>query len=76
MKRIGTVLVFRQDVTEEQATAILSQIAHMLDLPATTTEYLPTGKRTVKEHERPFKIEDMIEAYDDEHCGGPIWYIP
>jgi hypothetical protein len=24
----------------------------------------------------PFTMTDVIHGYDDDDCGGPVWYIP
>jgi hypothetical protein len=75
MKRIGTVLVFKKDVSPEEAAKALEQIREVLDLPEKSfkMEILP-GKRC-RTHEVPFTMPDKIEEYDDEY-GGPVWYIP
>ena len=87
--RIGTVLVFKPEVTKEQASQALADIAHVLDLPETTTHYEPTGesnlsveqlrtgRRYVSLVKRPFQMADKIHEFDDYGGSeGPVWYIP
>lgn len=86
--RIGTVLVFKPEVTKEQAAQALADIAHVLDLPETTTAYEPTGEsdlveqlrrgqRSVRPVKRPFQMADKIHEFDDYGGSeGPVWYIP
>ena len=77
MKRIGTLLVFKPDVTKEQAVQALEKIKDLLDLPEEKIDYKrgrdhrTPCKRTV----RPFKTADALNEYDDEY-GGPTFYIP
>jgi hypothetical protein len=76
MKRIGTVLVFREGVSPEEAAKALEKIREILDLPEKTSRMVvnPDG-RTCHFVEIPFEMVHKVEEYDDE-CGGPVWYIP
>jgi hypothetical protein len=77
-KRLGTVLVFKEGVSKEEAAQHLARIAEVLDLPKSVTDYVPIGPpggRRVKGVQRAFKVPDIINEFDDEY-GGPVWYIP
>lgn len=79
MKRIGTVLVFREDVTPEQAAEAVAKIADVLDLPEETYDWQTSNGdgtgRVLGHTKRPYELIDGIHEYDDE-MGGPVWYIP
>lgn len=80
MIRLGTVLVFKEGVSTEEAAAALAQIAEVLDLPDTTyvyrDEFCPKRRRTVcRQSKRPHEIADEVREFD-EALGGPVWYIP
>jgi len=82
MLRHGAVIVFKQDCPPEQAAAALERIADCLDLPEEVTEYEFTpeseGRATQQvagSHQRPFKMADKVQEFDDQY-GGPVWYIP
>lgn len=67
MQRFGTVIVFKPEVTKEQAAEALHKIIELID----ETQWWPTpsGQPTLEE------CEARIEEYDDKH-GGPAWYLP
>lgn len=80
MTRHGTLLVFKEGTTPDQAAAALEKIREVLDLPAETTEYTQdqaaTARfRAVRPTRRPFVMRDKVIEFDDE-WGGPVWYIP
>jgi len=90
MDRLGTVLIFKSDVTKEQAAAALARIKDVLDLPAESTDYVPTDevvtvhsptagepmtKRRHKAVHRPFNTADLIHGFDDSFSS-PVWYTP
>ncbi len=63
-ERIGTVIVFKEGVTEGEAAEILMSIQDKIEIhcfPKTTNTY-----RAARE---------MVRTFDDEY-GGPVWYIP
>ncbi len=65
MKRYGTVLVFKQEVSEEEIREALDKIVDVLD----DGYWLDPGQNlggTV-----PFRLEE----FDGEE-GGPVWHIP
>lgn len=68
MIRYGTVLVFREGVTKEQAAEALLRLQNVVDFGGTVwnPEYGNPRYKT------PF---DFIEEFDDKQ-GGPVWYIP
>lgn len=72
MKRIGTVLVFREDVTAEEAAAALTKIADVLELPDTIAHLKKPENRLTYSM---FVMADLITEYDDDN-GSPVWYIP
>ena len=83
MKRIGTLVVFKPEVTTEQAAEALKSIADIIELPETTVDYVPVETRqgvlrytTYQPVERPFEFVDLIRDYEDDCGSGPTWYIP
>ena len=68
MNRIGALLIFHPDVTDEEATAALEKIKDVLDLPSMTYDW-------DKKKEKPFEMSSQIQEFDDE-WGHPAWYIP
>jgi hypothetical protein len=86
MNRIGTVLIFKPEVSKSEAAMALNSIRNLLDLPAEVASPAPHILAAIDRGEtvrfrpeewvgRPFKITDTIHEYDDE-WGGPVWYIP
>ncbi len=86
MKRIGTVLTFKPEVTREEAARALKSIGFLLDTPAESLKgrfdiqaRLDAGEAVRYEPGQfipvPFKHDDLIREYDDD-MGGPVWYIP
>lgn len=83
--RIGSVIVFKEGTTLEQAAAALEKIRDVLDLPTTTTAFEPTGAKRViagvgskevhKMVQKPFQMVDTLHEFNPE-WGGPVWYIP
>ncbi len=86
MKRIGTVLTFKPEVTEEEAARALRSISFLLDTP----EEIPQANSEVQAaidagqtvryrseqwSTRPFTFADLVTEFDDD-WGGPVWYIP
>ena len=71
MRRIGSVIVFKPEVTDEQAATALESIKHLVELPTVAVRSV-RGKYV----ESPFTTADMIHQYDDVHGSGPVWYIP
>ena len=67
MIRLGTLLTFKSDISNEEAVEALEKIKGVLDLPSTS--YEKGGKV------KPFEMEDAVNEFDDE-WGGPVWYIP
>lgn len=86
MNRIGTVLTFKSEVTEEEAARALRSIGFLLDTPTTVSRpsaavraALDAGN-TVRYQQnewsdQPFDHSDLVRKFDDD-CGGPVWYIP
>lgn len=84
-QRIGTVLVFKEGVSPEEAASALQQIADVLDLPSEVTVYeyadgrntdnSTRGGRVTGSHKRPYNYQDSLHEFDDEF-GGPTWYVP
>lgn len=86
MKRIGSVITFKPEVTEEEAARALRSIAFLLDTPKTvskpnaevsaaidagsTVRYQPGEWSQV-----PFEHVDLVHEFDDD-WGSPVWYIP
>lgn len=78
MKRLGALIKFKPGVTKEKAAMALKAIQAVLDVPETTTRYVPAGTgtgRSMRSETVPFKSEHLVHEYEDEH-GGPVWYIP
>ena len=75
MKRIGTILVFKKEVTAEQAAAALEKIAEVLDLPEETNKLVELPGKMCTYETIPFEMVHKINVFDDEY-GGPVWYIP
>lgn len=86
--RHGAVIVFKKGVTKEEAARVLEKLRDVLDFPATTYKYEPTGKsgqvrnawfgkgvRQVRQVEVPFETSHAIHEFEDEH-GKPVFYIP
>ena len=86
MNRIGTVLTFKPEVTEEEAARALKSIGFLLDTPKTVSR--PTAAiraaldagTTIRYQsdewtEQPFDHSDLVHKFDDD-WGGPVWYIP
>ncbi len=89
MKRFGAVIVFKDDVSKEDAARALRLISHFLDLPTVTPEFIPTGeKKTLtfgtrkvekdvyRTEYHPYDTADALHEFDDSHGMGPVWYIP
>lgn len=81
-KRFGSVIVFKQGVTKEQAAKALASLAEVVEFPAKTYEYVPVEEkqargaaRKVKMVEVPFAYAHAVHDFEDEH-GSPVWYIP
>jgi hypothetical protein len=84
--RIGTVLVFKPEVSKAKAASALNQIRHLLDLPETSYKANPEVQDAINKGltvqfkqgdwgEFPFHITDKLEVFDPED-GFPVWYIP
>ncbi len=81
--KYGTVLVFKRGVTKAQAAEALMKIRDVIELPEPGSKRLefppgwPANAACAHENmiERPWKIQDEIEEFDDEY-GGPVWYLP
>lgn len=69
MKRLGTVLVFADGVTKEQAEAALAGL-HIRGLLA--PDYFV--ERDVTGQYVPVAVPPVHE-FEGEH-GGPVWYVP
>ena len=85
-KRIASLITFKEGVTKEEAARALKHISRVLDLPA--TEQVPVyeavppgranlrpGRRVVRYETHPFRIESLVNEYDEE-MGRPAFYIP
>lgn len=73
MKRLGTVLVFKEGVTREEAVDALRQMGDLLEIQHTNFDkstYSLLYKNLVAS---PYV--NMVKEYDDEY-GDPVWYIP
>jgi hypothetical protein len=76
VKRHGAVVVFKPGVTREQAARALASISDVLDFPKQSYRYVSVvPKGPIQSVTRPFKPEDAVHEYEDEH-GSPVWYIP
>jgi hypothetical protein len=86
MKRIGTVLTFKPEVTEEEAARALRSIAFILDTPSTINKPTPEIRAALDAGHTiqyqpgewspvPFEHADLVHEFDDD-WGGPVWYIP
>ncbi len=62
MNAIGTVLVFKPEVSKEEATKALEGLADFLQ---------PNWIDDKGVSNQPFRLEE----FDDEY-GGPVWYLP
>jgi len=86
MKRLGAVIKFKSNVTQEEAARALRSLQLLLDVPdvvsvpdAEIQEALDEG-RTVRYdssrwHSRAWTPADLVTEYDDD-WGDPVWYIP
>lgn len=86
MKRIGTVLTFKSEVTQEEATRALRSIGFLLDTPeeiphaSSEVQAAIDAGQTVRYRSeqwstRPFTFADLVNEFDDRD-GGPVWYVP
>jgi hypothetical protein len=85
MNRLGSVIIFKEGVTPEQAEAALESIRDVLDLPEEVSKPVPAGRQfneelqvwkdCVRYERQPFQMADKIHSFDPTY-GGPVWYIP
>ena len=89
MKRNATVLLFRPEVTKDEAAKALKAIEHLIELPEHSYDEVKTDDtfevetsdgRKVTKHiwksvERPFEMIDAVREFDDTY-GFPVFYIP
>ena len=86
MKRLGTVLIFKPEVTEEEAGRALHSLAFLLDTPDTINKPIPELRAALEASdtvlyqpdewaEVEFSHSDLIYEFDDD-LGSPVWYIP
>lgn len=86
MKRFGTVLTFKSEVTKEEAARALRSIGFLLDTPKTVSKadahvraMLDAGQTVRYQPEewsdQPFTHIELVRTFDDQD-GGPVWYIP
>lgn len=73
MKRLGSVITFKSDVTKEQAALALASIVDLLDVPNTTMHW--DNGNAAPPVQKPFDTQDLVKTFDDKN-GGPVWYIP
>lgn len=64
MKRLGTVLVFKEGTTKAEAQKALRKLEEMGLIEITHFEF--AGRK---------QTSPSINEFDDE-WGGPVWYIP
>lgn len=86
MKRFGTILTFKPEVTKEEAARALKSIGFLLDTPKTVSKAaahvraaLDAGQTVRYQSEEwtdhPFTHIELVRTFDDRD-GGPVWYIP
>lgn len=84
MQRFGTTIVFKEGITKEEAAAALAVIAPFLDTPTETPvpvyapmqEHRLGPKKVDRMDRRPFKVDDLVHEFDDDHNCWPVFYIP
>jgi hypothetical protein len=72
--KLGTVLIFKDDVTREEAAKALDQIADLLE-PCWYREETPNRISDTPARAEHFNAPYSIQSYDSRY-GGPVWYIP
>ena len=78
MKRLGTLIVFKPDVTREQAEKALAALAGLVEPKITYPHTCEFRGMTIVDHGKPERTDDPakhIETFDDTY-GGPGFYIP
>ena len=77
MQAFHALLVFKPEVTEEQAAQALEPLRDLLELPKETTEFhpIPPRYKESKQITRPFEMRDMLGEHD-YYVGPPIIRVP
>ncbi len=61
-RRLGSVIVFKEGVTAEEAEAILLSLKDKVEIPIDWETNEPSASR-------------MLHSFNPNY-GGPVWYVP